>query len=477
MLRRLARALDDRLGLARAANAALNRVFPDHWSFMLGEIALYCFVVLVLTGVFLTFFFEPSVRAVTYHGPYEALRGVEMSAAYRSGLQLSFEVRAGLVMRQVHHWSALVFAAAIVVHLMRVFFTGAFRRPRELNWIIGVTLLVLVIANGFFGYSLLDDLLSGTGVRVAYSIALSVPLVGPALAFGFFGGEFPDPAIIPRFFMLHVLILPGMIIGLLGVHLAIVWRQKHTQFKGPGRTEQNITGSRLWPAYATKSAGLFIMVTAVLCALGGLAQINPIWVYGPFRTQVVTAAVTSASQPDWYMGWLDGALRLMPAWETRVLGYTFPNPFFPGVLLPGLTFAGLYLWPFLEARWTGDRAEHNLLDRPRDAPLRTALGTSVFAFYAVLFLAGSNDILAALLQMAPETITTALRVAVFAVPTVVFVLTRRVCRELQQRGGAAAEPAVHRVMRCPGGGYAALRPHSPPRPAAGGGDRAPPASG
>ena len=453
MIRRLARWVDNRLGAARFANAAVNRIFPDHWSFMIGEIALYCFVILLATGVFLTFFFEASSREVVYHGPYPPLQGLEMSAAYRSGLQLSFEVRAGLVMRQIHHWAALVFIAALVVHLMRVFFTGAFRRPRELNWLVGVTLLVLAIGNGFFGYSLLDDLLSGTGVRVAYSIALSVPVVGPALAFLFFGGEFPDPAIIPRFFVMHVLLIPALIVALLSVHLGMVWRQKHTQFKGPGRTEDNIIGSRLWPAYATKSTGLFLVVTAVLCALGGLAQINPIWIYGPFQTQLATTAVSSASQPDWYMGWVDGALRLMPAWEVRAFGFTVPNPFFPGVLLPGLTFTGMYLWPFLEARFTGDRGAHNLLDRPRDAPLRSAVGTSVFAFYAVLFMAGSNDILASLLQVAPESITTTFRVLVFVLPAAVFWFTRRICRELRARAGRPPEPPVHRVARTPRGGY------------------------
>jgi ubiquinol-cytochrome c reductase cytochrome b subunit len=472
VIRRLSRNLDQRLGLARFANAAVNRVFPDHWSFMIGEIALYCFVILVLTGVFLTFFFEPSSRTVVYDGPYAPLQGVEMSAAYRSALQLSFEVRAGLVMRQIHHWAALVFVAAIVVHLMRVFFTAGFRRPRELNWVVGVTLLILAIANGFFGYSLLDDLLSGTGVRVAYAIALSPPVIGPALAFGFFGGEFPDPAIIPRFFVLHVLLLPALIVGLLSLHLAMVWRQKHTQFRGPGRTETNIVGSRLWPSYALKSTALFVLVAAVLCALGGLAQINPVWIYGPFRTALATAAVSSASQPDWYMGWLDGALRLMPAWEVRAFGFTVPNPFFPGALLPGLTFAGLYVWPFLEARLTRDTAVHHLLDRPRDAPLRTAIGTSVFTFYTVLFLAGSNDILASLLQTAPESITTAFRVLTIVAPLAVFLITVRVCRELRDRARRLSEPPVHRILRTPDGGYRSEHvgppPHTPPPPSTAG---------
>jgi ubiquinol-cytochrome c reductase cytochrome b subunit len=447
---RLARWIDDRLGASHFARTALNKIFPDHWSFMIGEVAMYALTVLILTGIYLTFFFEPSTREVVYHGSYSPLRGQTMSAAYKSAVDLSFDVRAGLVMRQIHHWAALVFVAALVVHLCRVFFTGAFRRPREPNWLIGVTLLLLAIANGFFGYSLLDDLLSGTGLRVAYSIALSIPIAGEWLAFLFFGGEFPAAATIPRFFVLHVLILPALIIGLLSAHLAIVWRQKHTQFPGPGRTEENIIGSRLWPTYALKSVGLFFIVAGVLTALGGLAQINPIWLYGPFKP----ATVTAGSQPDWYVGWLDGALRLMPGWEIRALGHTVANPFFPGVLLPGLTFAGLYAWPFLEARFTKDREPHNLLNRPRDAPLRTALGAAAFAFYTLLFLAGANDILAVQFHVAPESITNTFRVLLFVLPALVFVVTRKLCRDLRRSGAhPTAVPVGRHIRRDASGGY------------------------
>jgi ubiquinol-cytochrome c reductase cytochrome b subunit len=295
VLARIGRWFDDRLGASRFGRSALDKVFPDHWSFMLGEIAMYCFVVLVLTGVYLTFFFNPSAREVTYHGSYGPLNGVTMSEAYRSTIRLSFDVRAGLVFRQIHHWAALVFAAAVVTHLCRIFFTGAFRRPRELNWIIGVTLLILVIFNGFTGYSLPDDLLSGTGLRIAYSIALAVPVVGTWAAFLVFGGEFPSPALISRLFVVHILLVPLAIMGLLGAHLAIIWRQKHTQFPGRGRVETNVVGSRLWPTYTARSVGLFAGVLAVLCALAGLVQINPVWLYGPFEAP----AVSTAAQPDW----------------------------------------------------------------------------------------------------------------------------------------------------------------------------------
>ena len=443
----------DRLGGSNFTKTALKKVFPDHWSFMIGEVALYCLMILILTGVYLTFFFVPGSEEVVYDGEYAPLEGVKMSAAYASTLDISFGVRAGLVMRQMHHWAALVFIAALILHVCRVFFTGAFRRPREMNWMVGVTLLLLSIANGFFGYSLLDDLLSGTGVRVGYSIALSIPVFGEWLAFLFFGGEFPAVQFITRFFVLHVLLLPALIVGLLTVHLAILWRQKHTQFRGPGRTEDNIVGSRLWPTYALKSVGLFFIVAGILAGLGGLAQINPVWLYGPYDP-AQAAAATAGSQPDWYVGWLDGALRILPAWEIRAFGFTVANPFFPGALLPGLTFAGMYVWPFLERRFTKDRDSHNLLDRPRDAPARTALGAAVLMFYMVLFFAGGNDILSNIFRIAPEKLTNLFRLLAIVGPVAVFFITRSVCRGLARSGAHPTEgPLGSRIRRTAKGGY------------------------
>ena len=402
--------------------SALNKVFPDHWSFMLGEIALYSFLVLVLTGTFLAFFFAPSAQQVIYSGPYAPLQGAEVSQAYASVLRLSFEVRAGLVMRQIHHWAALVFVAAIVTHMARIFFTGAFRRPRELNWLIGVTLLLLAMFNGFTGYSLPDDLLSGTGLRIAYSIALSVPVIGTWVAFLIFGGEFPSGHTLPRLFVAHIYIVPLLLFALISVHLAVLWRQKHTDYRGRGRTETNVVGSRLYPTYAMRSIGLFFMVFAVLGAMGGLLQINPVWLYGPFDP----ASVSAPAQPDWYLGWLEGALRLMPPFEIELFGLVIPNPFFPAVLLPGLTFLFIYLWPWIERRFiTGDHREHHLLDRPRDNPLRTAIGAGVLTFYAVLFLAGSNDVIADMFTVSVGAVTVALRVLVLVLPVLVGVFVHR----------------------------------------------------
>jgi ubiquinol-cytochrome c reductase cytochrome b subunit len=435
ILRRMSRWFDDRLGASSFARSALNKVFPDHWSFMLGEIALYCFVVLVLTGTYLTFFFSTGTQELLYHGPYGPLRGVRVSEAYASVVNLSFGVRAGLVMRQMHHWAANVFVAAIVVHLARIFFTGAFRRPREINWMIGVTLLALAMANGFTGYSLPDDLLSGTGLRVTYSFIQSIPFVGTWMAFLLFGGEFPSNQIIHRLFIIHVFIVPAGLATLIGAHLAIIWHQKHTQFPGRGRTETNVVGSRLWPTYTAKSLGLFFGVAAVLAALGGLAQINPVWLYGPYHPQTVV----SPAQPDWYLGWAEGALRVFPAWEIRAFGHTVANPFFPAVLLPGLTFAALYLWPFLEARLTGDRANHQLLDRPSDHPVRTAVGAMAFTFYAILFFAGSNDLIAYLLRVSVGGVTWAFRILLVTAPPLVFVLVHRLMRGVRASGAPFLE--------------------------------------
>ena len=446
IVKRLARWFDDRLGASGFARTALNKVFPDHWSFMLGEIAMYSFVILIITGVYLTFFFTPGTREVVYNGSYEPLQGVTMSEAYESVVRISFDVRAGLVMRQIHHWAALLFIAAIIAHLMRIFFTGAFRRPREINWMIGVSMFLLALGNGFTGYSLPDDQLSGTGLRIAYSVALSIPVVGTWITFLIWGGEFPGTEAITRFFVIHILIIPALLAILLTAHLVILVRQKHTQFAGPGRTDRNVVGAHLWPTFMAKTVGLFFLTFGVLAALGGLAQINPIWLWGPFEP----AAVSSGSQPDWYLGWLEGSLRLLPHWEIRAFGFEIPNPFFSGVLLPSVTFGVIYAWPFLEARFTKDRAEHHVLDRPRDRPVRTAIGVAVLTFYVVLFAAGANDVLASRFDLSVNQVTWVLRGMVLVLPVVAALLAYRLCREL---AALKPEPTMVALERTASGGF------------------------
>ncbi|HUR04993.1 MAG TPA: ubiquinol-cytochrome c reductase cytochrome b subunit, partial [Nonomuraea sp.] len=422
--------LDERLGTNAAARKNLRKVFPEHWSFMLGEIVLYSFIILLATGVYLTLFFKPSMQEVAYDGSYLPLQGVQMSEAYASTLDISFEVRGGLLVRQIHHWAALIFVAGIVLHLLRIFFTGAFRKPRELNWLIGVTLFVLALLEGFAGYSLPDDLLSGTGLRIAEAIMLSIPVVGTYVQFFVFGGEFPGEDIIPRLYVAHILLIPGIMLALITVHLMLVVVHKHTQFAGPGRTNDNVVGFPLMPVYMAKAGGFFFLVAGVCALLGGVAQINPVWFFGPYYPDQISAG----SQPDWYIGFLDGLVRVMPNWETNLAGHTVSwNLLLAGLAVPGVLFTLLALYPFIEAWVTGDRREHHLLDRPRDAPVRTALGAMSIAFYLLLVLNGGNDIIAYTFDLSINTITRSVQVGLFVVPPIVFALTKRACLGLQRR--------------------------------------------
>ncbi|WP_328975865.1 cytochrome bc complex cytochrome b subunit [Streptomyces canus] len=420
---------DGRLGLYALAKANMRKVFPDHWSFMLGEICLYSFLILILTGVYLTLFFEPSGVEVVYHGSYEPLNGVVMTRAYESTLDISFDVRGGLLIRQIHHWAALVFVTGMLVHMMRVFFTGAFRKPRELNWVFGWTLLFLGIITGLTGYSLPDDLLSGTGIRFADGAILSVPIVGTYLSFFLFGGEFPGHDIIPRLFPIHVLVLPGIMLGLVVAHLILVFYHKHTQYPGPGRDNRSVVGMPFLPVYMAKAGGFFFLTFGVLALMGGLAQINPVWAFGPYSPQLVT----TGAQPDWYLGFSEGLIRVMPGWEINFWGHTLePGVFIPFSLFP-LILLALGVYPFVEAWITGDKREHHILDRPRNVPVRTGLGVAWLSLYVVLLIGGGNDIVATHLHLSINAITWFVRVSVFVVPVLAFVVTKRVCLGLQRR--------------------------------------------
>ncbi|CAN5833472.1 cytochrome bc complex cytochrome b subunit [soil metagenome] len=444
--------LDDRIGLAGLAKKQMRKVFPEHWSFMLGEIALYSFVVLLLSGVFLSFWFDPSMAELEYEGAYAPWRGVEMSTAYASTLDLSFEVRGGLLMRQIHHWAATLFLAAMLVHMLRIFFTGAYRKPRETNWLVGLALLQLGIVEGFAGYSLPDDLLSGTGLRIAEGLMRSIPVVGTYISFFVFGGEFPGNDFIPRIYVAHVLLIPGILLALITFHMLLLVYNKHTQWPGPGRTNNNVVGYPLMPVYMAKAGGFFFVVFGVTALMGALFQINPVWVFGPYDPSKVTAG----SQPDWYMGWLDGALRIMPAWEFTVLGQTLSmNVFLPGVALMGLLFGVLAAYPFVEQWVTGDKRVHHLLQRPRNAPTRTAFGAAGITAYGLLWISGGNDIIATHFDVDFYTITRALRILIFVGPVVAFIVTKRICIGLQRQ---SAETVLHGhesgvIVRSPDGAY------------------------
>jgi ubiquinol-cytochrome c reductase cytochrome b subunit len=456
VIRRLVRFTDERTGQAPFLGKALRYVFPDNWTFMLGEIALYCFVVLVGTGVYLTFFFEPSFKDTVYNGSYEPLRGVHVSQAYKSVVDLSFQVKAGLLMRQVHHWAADVFIAAIVLHVFRIFFTGAFRKPRGLTYSVGVLMLMLAVLEGFMGYSLVDDLLSGMGLAIAYSVVMAVPFFGANLALLIWGAPFPGvEAFESRLYIGHVLILPVLIGALIGLHLVLITLTKHTQFRGRREREDNVVGTPLWPGYALRSTGLLFATAAVLFLLGGLIQINPIWQWGPYEPY----QSTNGAQPDWYLGWLIGALRLTPGWEPHAFGYTFvPTPFWGGALFPLVVFGVLFLYPALERRLTGDHGFHHLLDRPRDRPIRTGFGVGFAIWVAMIFFAGSSDRLFVQVGISYEGQVLAYQIAMFIVPFAAFWIAKRACEELQR---SEAHPlrgwTGTRVRRTAAGGFEEVR--------------------
>ena len=460
-------AIDSRYHPSASLRRQLNKVFPTHWSFLLGEVALYSFIVLLLTGVYLTLFFDPSMAEVTYNGVYQPLRGIGMSKAYASTLDISFEVRGGLFVRQVHHWAALLFAAAIMVHLARIFFPGAFRRPREANWVIGSLLLILAMFEGYFGYSLPDDLLSGIGLRAALSsITLGLPIIGTWMHWALFGGDFPCGGVgyqcdavgvfLPRMYALHILLIPGIILALIGVHLALVWFQKHTQFPGPGRTETNVVGVRVMPVFAIKSGAFFAMVVGILGLMGGLLQINPIWQLGPYKPSQVSAG----SQPDFYMMWTEGLARIFPPWELYFWHHTVPVGVFVALVM-GIVFLLLIIYPFLEKRFTGDDAHHNLLQRPRDVPVRTGIGAMAIAFYIVLTYSAMNDIIAYKFHISLNATTWIGRIGMLVLPPLVYFIAYRWAVALQRSDREVLEHGVETgiIKRLPHGAYIEL--HQP----------------
>jgi ubiquinol-cytochrome c reductase cytochrome b subunit len=451
------RFVDQRTSAAPLLKKALRYAFPDHWTFLLGEVALYAFIVLVATGTFLALFFQPSLSETVYRGSYGPLRGVVVSDAYNSAVNLSFDVKAGLLMRQTHHWAADVFVAAIVTHVLRVFFTGAFRRPRELTYLIGLLMLFLALLEGYLGYSMVDDLLSGMGLVIGYAVALSIPFVGGNLALLIWGAPYPGThAFESRMFIGHVFIFPAILAGLMVAHLALVALRHHAQFRGPRATERRVIGVPAFPGQAPRSLGLMVATAALLFGLGALVQINPIWLWGPYETWLGT----NGAQPDWYLGWLIGGLRLVPGFDVTIGGATvIPNPFWGGALFPLVVLGVLMAWPWLERRFTRDPTSHNLLDRPRDAPLRTGFGVGFLTWVVLVFFAGSADRLFVFLGLSYVAQIWFWRFAVWIIPVVAGIATARWCRALvaAERVQAIQEAAITDSAR------AEASPHPAPR--------------
>jgi ubiquinol-cytochrome c reductase cytochrome b subunit len=429
--------LDDRFHGARGFRVLMRKVFPDHWTFLLGEIALWSFVILLLTGTFLSLFFVPSMTDVVYHGSYVKLHGLRMSEAYQSTLNISFDVRGGMLIRQIHHWAADVFMLALTVHMIRVFFTGAYRKPREINWLIGIVLFSLGLIEGLFGYSLPDDQLSGAGLRIFQGVLQGIPVVGTYLAFFLFGGQFPGHIIVPRMYIIHVLLIPGILLALISAHLFIMFHQKHTQIPGKGNTEKNVVGQPFYPYFLAKGGAWFFFIFGALALLATFAQINPVWLYGPYNP----IQISSASQPDFYMGILEGALRMMPAWEINFLGHTVTfSVLIPFAVPLTVILGGAALWPFFEQWATGDKSYHHVNDRPRNAPMRTGIGMAVVTFYGILWAEGANDVISDKLSLPLYEITWASRILIFVGPVLAYYLTKRVCLGLQRKD---AEELLH----------------------------------
>jgi len=450
--------IDERTSISGLVKEVGRKIFPDHWSFMLGEVALYSFIAILLSGTFLTFFFDPSMVEVEYEGSWIPLKGIEMSAAYASSLDISFEIRGGLLMRQVHHWAALLFIASIGLHMLRIFFTGAYRKPRELNWFIGFVLFVLAMAEGFTGYSLPDDLLSGNGLRIIDGMVKAIPVAGVWVSYLLFGGEFPGTEIVGRLYSLHILLLPAILIAALGVHLLLLVINKHTQFAGPGKTNDNVVGVPVMPVFAAKAGGFFFIVFGVIMLIAATFTINPIWNYGPYDPSPVSAG----TQPDWYIGFADGALRLLPPGLDLHLGdFTVPMGILIPLLVLPLFLAAVAFYPFIEAWITGDKREHHILDRPRNTPVRTAIGAAGVTFYAVLWAAASSDLIATHFGLTIEGVIHTLQALTILGPVIAYFITKAVCIGLMKKD---REIALHgyesgRIVRLPGGEY--IEVHQP----------------
>ncbi|WP_222855918.1 cytochrome bc1 complex cytochrome b subunit [Microbacterium jejuense] len=450
--------IDERTSLSGFVKELGRKIFPDHWSFMLGEIALWAFVVVLLSGTFLTFFFQASMVETHYNGAFLPMRGIEMSAAMSSTLNISFDIRGGLLVRQMHHWAALVFVAGIGVHMLRVFFTGAFRKPRELNWVVGFILFILAMAEGFTGYSLPDDVLSGNGLRIIDGMVKGIPLIGTWTSFLLFGGEFPGTAIVGRLYTLHILLLPAILVGLLVVHLMLMVINKHTQFGGAGRTNSVVVGYPMMPVYMSKMGGFLFITFGVIVLIASLFTINPIWNYGPYDPSPVSAG----TQPDWYIGFADGMLRLIPpGWEVVFLDRTWSFNILVPLGVIGIFIILVLIYPFIEAWVTGDKREHHIAQRPRNAATRTAIGAAGVTMYAVMWAAASSDIIATHFWLTMEGVIHTLQALLILGPIIAYFVTKRICIALQKKD---REIALHgyesgRIVRLPGGEF--IEVHQP----------------
>ena len=365
--------LNERLDLDRLNKKFMRKAFPVHHSFFLGEITLFAFITLVLTGLFLTFNFEPSARIIK-------VAGRELPAAYASVLYID-SLPFGKVIRSVHHWSAHIMVAAAFLHLLRILLSGAYKKPREINWFLGLALLGVVVFTAFTGYSLPYDAFSVTATQIGYGIGASIPYIGEWIAQLIFGGEFPTLHSLPRLYSLHVLWLPLTLMALIGLHMLIMIKQKHTQPRyakavAPGK----ILGVPMMPMQVSVMTLLFLLYLGVLFILGGSIIAHPIEAYGPPSTS------TPAVKPDWYFLWIYGILQIIPnTWVIPLPGGAEINPeFIGGVLVPGILGLVAVILPFVDNRKTKMR----YVELPSRHPMRTSVTVGILVFFLVATLAG-----------------------------------------------------------------------------------------
>jgi ubiquinol-cytochrome c reductase cytochrome b subunit len=440
-------------------DVAAKRAVPLHWTSLLSVVSLTCLTVLTITGVVLLAFYDRSTDTVIYDGSYALLQGVPVSRAYASTLHISLDVPGGLLVRQTHHWAALVLPASLLLQLLSTFFTAGFRRPRHWSWVLLFVTFFLALGAGWSGYGLPDDQLAGTGLKIAEGIVIGIPFIGTRLSFLFFGGEFPGNAI-EHMYWLHVLVIPVLLAAVLALRLWLAAQRPPPQLPGLGRTQLTVVGLPL-RAIAVRATGLAFVTTGVLVLLGGLMTVNPIWIHGPADP----ASSSSGSQPDWYTGFLDGSLRLVPSgWEVEFLGHTIPLAVLVPQAVVGIFLGVVLLWPFLESRATRDRDPHHMLQRPREHPVRTAFGVAGLVFFIALWAAGATDIVTHVFGVAFEHQVVALRAVVLLGPLIAFPVTVQLCRALAaaERDQVLDGVESGRILRGAEGGF--TESHIPLRP-------------